>query len=79
MQVRLSSKGLLIIPKAIRNRLGWRAGTELQVEDRGDHLLLRPIHPLETTTVDDLIGCAGYEGPRKSLRQMEAGIARGKA
>jgi|GEM_PF-5100995 len=32
---------------------------------------------LESTTVDDLLGCTEYEGPRKSLRQMEAAIVRG--
>ncbi len=29
------------------------------------------------TTLDDLVGCAGYKGPTRSLEEMEAAIARG--
>jgi hypothetical protein len=32
---------------------------------------------LPVTTLEDLIGCAGYSGPSRSLEEMEAGIARG--
>lgn len=61
---RLSSKGQLIIPKAVRDRHGWRAGTELEVEDRGDVVLLRPAEPLfAPTTLDQVVGCLRYEGP----------------
>ena len=29
------------------------------------------------TTVEDVLGCTGYKGPRKSLEDMEAAIAKG--
>lgn len=74
---RLSTKGQLIIPKEIRERHGWTAGTELIVEDHGSSVVLRRVEDLPATTLEDLIGCAGYEGPARSLDDMEAGIARG--
>ncbi len=74
--VRLSTKGQLIIPKSIRDRYGWQAGSQLLVEDLGGGVLLRPADVAETT-LEDLIGCAGYKGPRRSLAEMEEAIARG--
>ena len=32
---------------------------------------------LPVTTLEDLIGCAGYAGPSHSLEEMEVKIARG--
>jgi hypothetical protein len=32
--------------------------------------------PLQETSLEDLVGCAGYEGPIRSLEDMEAAIAR---
>jgi AbrB family looped-hinge helix DNA binding protein len=74
---RLSTKGQLIIPKEIRERHGWKAGTELIVEDHGDSVVLRRTLDLPVTTLEDLVGCAGYEGPPLTLQDMEAGIAKG--
>jgi AbrB family looped-hinge helix DNA binding protein len=74
---RLSTKGQLIIPKEIRERHGWTAGTELSVEDHGDSVVLRRSLDLPVTTLEDLVGCAGYKGPALSLEDMEAGISRG--
>lgn len=74
---RLSTKGQLIIPKDIRERHGWTAGTELLVEDRGDSVILRRVANLPTTQLADLVGCAGYKGPALSIEEMEAGIAQG--
>jgi AbrB family looped-hinge helix DNA binding protein len=77
MTTRLSTKGQLIIPRAIRSRQGWRAGTEILLEDRGDHVVLRAVAAPPPTRLEDLVGCTGYRGRRRSLREMEAGIAKG--
>jgi AbrB family looped-hinge helix DNA binding protein len=74
---RLSTKGQLIIPKEIRDRHGWSSGIELEVEDHGDHLVLRQLDNLPETTLEDLVGCAGYRGPARSLEEMEAAIVQG--
>lgn len=74
---RLSTKGQLIIPKEIRDRHGWSSGTELEVEDREDHVVVRQAEQLPETTLEELAGCTGYRGPARSLEDMEAAIARG--
>lgn len=77
MSTRLSTKGQVIIPKAIRERHGWRPGTELEVEEQGDAVVLRPSGQLPATTLDELVGCTGYDGPARSLEDMEAAIVEG--
>ncbi|HWM90483.1 MAG TPA: AbrB/MazE/SpoVT family DNA-binding domain-containing protein [Thermoanaerobaculia bacterium] len=75
--VRLSTKGLLVVPKEIRQRHGWTEGMELVLEDRGDSILVRPARQLPETAHEDLVGCTGYRGPAKTLAEMEAAIAMG--
>lgn len=77
MTTKLSTKGQLILPKPIRDRHGWRSGCHLLIEDRGDHVVLRSADGIPETTLDELVGCTGYAGPRRSLEEMEAAIARG--
>ncbi len=77
MLTRLSTKGQLIIPKEIRERHGWRPGSEIEVEDRHDAVVLRPARAAPRATLEDLVGCTGYDGPRRSLAEMEEAIARG--
>ncbi len=75
---RLSTRGQLVVPKEIRERHGWTAGVELVFEDLGGgRVILRQGGDLPRTRFEDLIGCTGYQGPAKSLEEMEAGIARG--
>ena len=73
----LSTKGQVVIPKEIRQRHGWKPGMVLEVEDRDDCVVLRPILEVPCTTLDDLIGCTGYQGAPKTLEEMEEGIAKG--
>lgn len=75
--VRLSTKGQLVVPKEVRLRHGWNEGVELVLEDEDGGILLRAARRLPETTLDDIVGCAGYRGPMKTLEEMEAGIARG--
>ena len=73
----LSTKGQIIIPKEIRERRGWAAGLTLEVEERGEGIVLRPARALPKTRIDDLLGCLPYKGRPKTIAEMEAGIARG--
>ncbi len=77
MTSRLSTKGQLIIPKEIRERHGWRTGTELKIEDRDECVVVRLASTIPETSLDELFGCTGYQGPRRSLEDMEAAIAKG--
>ncbi len=73
----LSSKGQVIIPKPVRTAHHWNPGDRLVVEDTPDGVLLRPASPFERTTLDDVAGCLKWNGPAKTLREMEEGIAKG--
>ncbi|MCA9969333.1 MAG: AbrB/MazE/SpoVT family DNA-binding domain-containing protein [Anaerolineales bacterium] len=74
---RLSTKGQIIIPKEIRDARAWEPGMEFIFVETDDGLLLKPARPFPTTTVEDLLGSAGYQGPTLSLAEMEAAIAIG--
>jgi AbrB family looped-hinge helix DNA binding protein len=43
METTLDKYGRVVVPKPLRDRLGIEAGTELIVEAKGDHLVLRPV------------------------------------
>jgi AbrB family looped-hinge helix DNA binding protein len=77
MVTKLSTKGQLILPKEIRDRHGWSPGMNFEIEEQGDAVILRPLLGIRESTLDELEGCLKYEGPTKSLADMEAGIARG--
>ncbi|MBP6534035.1 MAG: AbrB/MazE/SpoVT family DNA-binding domain-containing protein [Arenimonas sp.] len=53
---KLSSKGQVIIPKAVRSAHQWQAGLELVVVDLGDGILLKPRAPFEVTALSDVTG-----------------------
>lgn len=74
---RLSNKGQIVIPKQVRSAHGWEPGLEFIVEDTGDGIKLKPVTPFKETKAEDLLGSIGYKGPRKSLKEMEAAIAKG--
>jgi AbrB family looped-hinge helix DNA binding protein len=76
-KTRLSNKGQVVIPKAVRVLHGWKAGLEFVIESVDDGIMLKPIRPYEETEIDEVVGCVGYEGPKKSLKDMEAAIAKG--
>ena len=76
---RLSSKGQVNIPKALRGRLHLQPGQEFTIESTTDGaLLLRPAKPAPGgVTLDQVAGCLRYAGPAKTLEEMEAAIAQG--
>ncbi len=76
-KARLSKKGQIVIPKSIRVLYGWKAGYEFVIENAGDGITLRPFKPCKETKIDDVIGCLGYAGPKKSMKDMESVIAEG--
>jgi AbrB family looped-hinge helix DNA binding protein len=75
-KTRLSSKGQVIIPKPVRDRHGWRPGIELEVEDRGDVVVLRPANPFPPTTFEQVRGFLKYDGPPISVEEMHEGVDR---
>ena len=43
LKTKVSTKGQVILPKAIRDRRGWTAGAELIVEDKPEGVLARSV------------------------------------
>ena len=72
----ISTKGQVILPKAIRDRLHWAPGTRLTVEHTAEGVVLKPVTTLfEPTRPEDVFGCLAYSGEPKSVEEMNEGIA----
>lgn len=59
----VSSKGQLVIPAAIRESLGIKAGTRVEIWQHGSELILRPATEITTQQlIDELCGmtAGGY-------------------
>lgn len=74
---RLSSKGQVIIPKALRAAHRWEVGQELIAIDVGDGILLKPKKSFQETTLEQVAGCLKYRGKPKSLDELENAICQG--
>ncbi|NTF80155.1 AbrB/MazE/SpoVT family DNA-binding domain-containing protein [Agrobacterium rhizogenes] len=70
----VSTKGQVILPKAIRQRHEWDAGTRLIVEETADGVLLKLAPAFAATRSDEVFGLLPFKGEPKSLEDMEAGV-----
>jgi AbrB family looped-hinge helix DNA binding protein len=75
--IKLSSKGQLVIPKAIRAAHHWEVGQKLELIDTGDGILLRPAKTFPRTSFEAVAGILKYTGKPKTLEDMEAAIKKG--
>ena len=71
--VTVSDKGQVVIPAAIRHRLGIEPGTKLDFELEGDTIRVRPLRAISRTRPEDgygLLRCdqPGGETPRRARR-----------
>ncbi len=55
-RTRVSTKGQVILPKAIRDKRKWAAGIELTVEETAEGVLLRAAPRFAPTKVEDVAG-----------------------
>jgi AbrB family looped-hinge helix DNA binding protein len=70
----VSTKGQVILPKAIRQRREWDAGTRLLVEETPEGVLLKPAPAFAETRPEDVFASLRYSGKPKTLKEMEAGV-----
>ena len=64
----VSTKGQVILPKAIRDQLRWDAGTRLTVVHTADGVLLKPLTtPFALTRPEDVFAVAA-EAKRRHAR-----------
>jgi AbrB family looped-hinge helix DNA binding protein len=74
LTIRLSTKGQVILPKSIRERRHWDAGTRLVIEDTVDGVLLKAAPSFEPTRPDEVFGSLKVSGSPKTLEEMDAGV-----
>ena len=70
----LSTKGQVILPKAIRESKGWDAGQKLVVEETRDGILLRPASPFPPTEPADVFGSLSHHGKHLSDEDIEKAL-----
>jgi AbrB family looped-hinge helix DNA binding protein len=66
---RMSSKGQVVIPEEIRDRLGLKAGTQFVVVGNRDGVILKAISPPSVEEFNDLIGQARQQARRAGLKK----------
>ncbi|MCX7321263.1 MAG: AbrB/MazE/SpoVT family DNA-binding domain-containing protein [Hyphomicrobiales bacterium] len=71
----VSTKGQVILPKAIRDQRRWSAGTRLTVEETPDGVLLKAAPLFPATTLDEVVGMLRHDGAPLSLDDMNAAVA----
>lgn len=73
--VKLSSKGQFILPKSIRDRHHWEAGTEFVIIDRGAELVIKPTRVFPPTELESADTPSVYQGRPLSLEEMEQAVS----
>lgn len=75
-RARISSKGQLVLPKAVRDAHGLVPGSEVDVESVGETIVLKPTlkRTRKTYTVDEVAGFLKYDGPPVTVEDMNRGI-----
>lgn len=71
----VSTKGQVILPKAVRQRRHWAAGTRLVVEDTADGVLLKQDQLFAPTRVEDVFASLPRPDRPRTLEEMDAAIA----
>jgi AbrB family looped-hinge helix DNA binding protein len=73
---KLSVKGQVVLPKAVRDAHGWKAGVEFTVESTESGVLLKPKAARKQGTIANLAGILKRSGRKPvSLKAMDAAIA----
>ena len=70
----VSTKGQVILPRAIRRALRWEAGMRLVVENTPEGVLLKPAPVFAETRPEDVFGRLACNGAPRTLAEMEAGV-----
>lgn len=74
-RTRVSTKGQVILPKSVRDRLQWVPGTELSVEETAEGVLLRRSAQRPATSLDQVFGSLHVAGRRLTLAEMDEAVA----
>lgn len=72
---RLSSKGQVVIPEAIRKRMGFRPGTQFVVLGEDDTVVLKPISAPSMREFDEIVAHASRAAHEARLRRSDVAAA----
>jgi AbrB family looped-hinge helix DNA binding protein len=72
----VSTKGQVILPKAVRDRREWSAGTRLLVEDTPDGVLLKRAAAFAPTRPEKVFRMLLRGDAPKSVEEMDAAVLR---
>jgi AbrB family looped-hinge helix DNA binding protein len=72
---RISTKGQVVLPKAVREEQGFRAGDRLVVESTANGVTLRRASVEEAhTRLEDVAGCLGPAKRVVSINEMNSAV-----
>lgn len=71
----VSTKGQVILPKALRDQNNWGPGTRLVVEQTEAGVLLRRAPYFKPTRIEDVMGMLKYDGPPLTVEEMDEGVS----
>ena len=75
---RLSAKGQVVLPAAVRAARAWGPGTRFEVLDTAEGVLLKPLaatSPFAPTTLEQVFGMGRHCGPALTVAEMHAAVA----
>jgi AbrB family looped-hinge helix DNA binding protein len=74
-RTRLSTKGRIVAPRAVRERLNWAPGVELVVGETDEGVVLKRAKPFPPSRIEDVAGCLHRPGMKAvSIKEMNEGI-----
>jgi antitoxin PrlF len=73
----VSASGSVVIPAAIRRRLGMRAGSRVELVEEGAGLRLRVLRAATPSTIEEGFGMLVYDGPPVRLAAFDVARAMG--
>lgn len=75
LTTKVSTKGQVILPKAVRQQKNWEAGTRLTVENTEEGVLLKAAPLFAPTKVDAVCGSLRFGGRALTIEEMDAAVA----
>ena len=70
-KAKMTSKGQITIPKAVRDKLGLKTGSLISFDPYQELFLLRP---LQVDPLDELEGFFDYSGPSHTVEEMNEAV-----
>jgi AbrB family looped-hinge helix DNA binding protein len=71
----VSTKGQVILPKAVRDERRWEAGTRLTVENTDEGVLLKAAPLFAPTEIGAVFGSLRFAGKPQTIEEMDAAVA----